>query len=56
MQGVAGTWKELTESVNSMASNRTLAGVKIAARDEGGGRGDWSKKITVDVKGGVRSS
>jgi HAMP domain-containing protein len=50
---VTGVWKELTESVNSMASNltaqvRNLAGVTIAVAS-----GDLSKKITVDVRGEI---
>ena len=50
VQGVAGTWKDLTDSVNSMASNltgqvRNIADVTKAVAD-----GDLSKKITVDVK------
>ncbi|HZY80884.1 MAG TPA: HAMP domain-containing protein, partial [Cyclobacteriaceae bacterium] len=49
--GVAGTWKDLTDSVNGMAANltgqvRNIAGVTTAVA-----KGDLSKKITVDVKG-----
>ncbi|TWJ00672.1 signal transduction histidine kinase [Mucilaginibacter frigoritolerans] len=49
--GVAGTWKDLTDSVNRMAGNltsqvRNIAGVTTAVAN-----GDLSKKITVDVKG-----
>src|SRR5205814_868795 len=49
--GVAGTWKDLTDNVNSMASNltnqvRNIADVTIAVA-----KGDLSKKITVDVRG-----
>src|SRR3974390_338873 len=51
--GVAGTWKDLTDSVNSMASNltgqvRNIAEVTIAVA-----KGDLSRKITVDVKGEI---
>src|SRR5437870_4241589 len=51
--GVAGTWKDLTDSVNAMASNltsqvRNIADVTIAVAN-----GDLSKKITVDVKGEI---
>jgi HAMP domain-containing protein/signal transduction histidine kinase/CheY-like chemotaxis protein len=49
--GVAGTWKDLTDSVNQMAGNltdqvRNIAGVTTAVAN-----GDLSKKITVDVRG-----
>src|SRR5947209_5178571 len=51
--GVAGTWKDLTESVNSMASNltnqvRNIAGVTTAVA-----RGDLSTRITVDARGEI---
>jgi HAMP domain-containing protein/CheY-like chemotaxis protein/GAF domain-containing protein len=51
--GVSGTWKDLTDSVNAMASNltdqvRNIAGVTTAVA-----RGDLSRKITVDVKGEI---
>src|SRR6185437_2241242 len=51
--GVAGTWKDLTDSVNSMAGNltsqvRNIAGVTTAVAN-----GDLSKKITVDVRGEI---
>ncbi len=51
--GVAGTWKDLTDNVNSMASNltnqvRNIADVTIAVA-----KGDLSKKITVDVRGEI---
>ena len=53
VKGIAGTWKDLTDSVNQMASNltgqvRNIAEVTIAVA-----RGDLSKKITVDVKGEI---
>ncbi|MCI0636214.1 MAG: HAMP domain-containing protein, partial [Actinobacteria bacterium] len=51
--GVAGTWKDLTDSVNAMAGNltaqvRNIAEVTIAVAD-----GDLSRKITVDVRGEI---
>src|SRR5258708_5076084 len=51
--GVAGTWKDLTDNVNSMANNltgqvRNIAEVTIAVAN-----GDFSKKITVDVRGEI---
>ena len=51
--GVAGTWKDLTDNVNFMASNltgqvRNIAEVTIAVAN-----GDLSKKITVDVRGEI---
>jgi HAMP domain-containing protein len=48
---VAGTWKDLTDSVNFMASNLTLQVRSIAAVTTAVATGDLSKKITVDVKG-----
>src|SRR5205823_3577145 len=53
VKGVAGTWKDLTDSVNSMAGNltsqvRNIAEVTIAVAN-----GDLSKKITVDVRGEI---
>src|SRR5256885_11080540 len=53
VRGVAGTWRDLTESVNSMASNltnqvRNIAGVTTAVA-----RGDLSRKITVGVQGEI---
>ena len=50
--GVAGTWKDLTDSVNAMATNLT-AQVPISRGDHGVARGDLSRKITVDVKGEI---
>src|SRR5207302_227877 len=47
--GVAGTWKDLTDSVNSMASNLTNQVRNIAAVSTAIANVDWSKKITVDV-------
>jgi CheY-like chemotaxis protein/signal transduction histidine kinase/HAMP domain-containing protein len=48
--GVAGTWKDLTDSVNSMASNLTAQVRNIADVTTAVARGDLSKKITVDVR------
>jgi HAMP domain-containing protein/signal transduction histidine kinase/CheY-like chemotaxis protein len=53
VQGVAGTWKDLTESVNSMASNLTGQVRNIADVTKAVASGDLSKKITVDVKGEI---
>src|ERR1700729_1539954 len=51
--GVAGTWKDLTENVNSMASNLTGQVRNIAEVTTAVANGDLSKKITVDVKGEI---
>ena len=51
VQGVAGTWKDLTESVNFMAGNLTSQVRNIADVTKAVAAGDLSKKITVDVKG-----
>jgi HAMP domain-containing protein/signal transduction histidine kinase/DNA-binding response OmpR family regulator len=51
--GVAGTWRDLTDSVNSMASNLTAQVRNIAAVSTAIASGDLSKKITVDVKGEI---
>ncbi len=51
--GVAGTWKDLTDSVNSMASNLTAQVRNIADVTTAVARGDLSRKITVDVKGEI---
>ncbi|MGI8605323.1 MAG: HAMP domain-containing protein [Verrucomicrobiales bacterium] len=51
--GVAGTWKDLTDSVNAMASNLTAQVRNIAAVTTAVARGDLSRKITVDVKGEI---
>jgi CheY-like chemotaxis protein/HAMP domain-containing protein/putative methionine-R-sulfoxide reductase with GAF domain len=53
VQGVAGTWKDLTDSVNSMAGNLTSQVRNIAAVTTAVANGDLSKKITVDVKGEI---
>ena len=51
--GIAGTWKDLTDSVNSMASNLTAQVRNIAEVTTAVARGDLSRKITVDVKGEI---
>src|SRR5690348_10355478 len=53
VQGVAGTWKDLTDSVNFMASNLTGQVRNIADVTTAVASGDLSKKITVDVKGEI---
>src|SRR5438445_1021166 len=53
VEGVSGTWKDLTESVNSMASNLTSQVRNIAAVTTAVANGDLSKKITVKVKGEI---
>jgi HAMP domain-containing protein/CheY-like chemotaxis protein/signal transduction histidine kinase len=51
--GVAGTWKDLTDSVNAMAGNLTAQVRNIAGVTTAVARGDLSRKITVDVKGEI---
>src|SRR5205807_1442396 len=51
--GVAGTWKDLTDSVNAMASNLTAQVRNIAAVTTAVARGDLSRKITRDVRGEI---
>jgi HAMP domain-containing protein/CheY-like chemotaxis protein/signal transduction histidine kinase len=51
--GVAGTWKDLTDSVNSMAGNLTAQVRNIAEVTTAVARGDLSRQITVDVKGEI---
>ena len=53
VRGVAGTWKDLTDSVNSMASNLTGQVRNIAEVATAVARGDLSKKITVNVSGEI---
>src|SRR5207244_3006805 len=53
VQGVSGTWKDLTDSVNSMAGNLTSQVRNIADVTKAVAAGDLSKKITVDVKGEI---
>jgi HAMP domain-containing protein len=51
--GVAGTWKDLTDSVNAMATNLTMQVRNIAEVTTAVARGDLSRKIAVDVKGEI---
>ncbi|HVW22526.1 MAG TPA: response regulator [Opitutaceae bacterium] len=51
--GVAGTWKDLTDSVNAMGTNLTAQVRNIAEVTTAVARGDLSRKITVDVKGEI---
>ena len=53
VRGVAGTWKDLTDNVNSMANNLTGQVRNIADVTTAVARGDLSRKITVDVKGEI---
>jgi len=53
VKGVAGTWKDLTDSVNGMASNLTGQVRNIAEVTTAVAKGDLSRKITVDVKGEI---
>src|SRR5205823_3628324 len=53
VKGVAGTWKDLTDNVNFMASNLTNQVRNIAEVTTAVARGDLSKKITVDVRGEI---
>ncbi len=53
VRGVSGTWKDLTDNVNSMASNLTSQVRNIALVTTAVANGDLSKKITVDVKGEI---
>ena len=53
MPGVAGTWKDLTDNVNSMAGNLTAQVRNIAEVTIAVANGDLSKKITVDVRGEI---
>ncbi|MES2907269.1 MAG: HAMP domain-containing protein, partial [Pseudomonadota bacterium] len=53
VKGVAGTWKDLTDNVNSMAGNLTAQVRNIAEVTTAVARGDLSRKITVDVQGEI---
>ncbi|HYW54691.1 MAG TPA: HAMP domain-containing protein, partial [Dongiaceae bacterium] len=53
VRGVAGTWKDLTDSVNTMAGNLTSQVRNIAEVTTAVARGDLSRKITVEVRGEV---
>ena len=53
VEGVGGTWKDLTDNVNAMAANLTGQVRNIAEVTTAVALGDLSKKITVDVKGEI---
>src|SRR4029077_14830991 len=53
VEGVAGTWRDLTDSVNSMAANLTGQVRNIAEVTTDVANGDLSRKITVDVRGEI---
>ncbi|MES2176613.1 MAG: HAMP domain-containing protein [Gemmatimonadota bacterium] len=53
VEGVSGTWRDLTDSVNSMASNLTSQVRNIADVTTAVARGDLSRKITAEAKGEV---
>ena len=53
VSGVAGTWKDLTDTVNSMAGNLTAQVRNIAEVTTAVAKGDLSRKITVDVRGEI---
>ncbi|MDB4871548.1 MAG: ATP-binding region ATPase domain protein, partial [Gemmatimonadales bacterium] len=53
VSGVGGTWKDLTDNVNAMASNLTGQIRNIADVTTAVAKGDLSRKITVDVKGEI---
>src|SRR5207253_72452 len=53
VRGVAGTWKDLTDSVNSMADNLTAQMRVMSEVTTAVANGDLSKKITVDVQGEI---
>src|SRR5207245_2888329 len=53
VEGVSGTWKDLTDNVNFMAGNLTSQVRNIAAVTTAVANGDLSKKITVDVRGEI---
>ncbi len=53
VKGVSGTWKDLTDNVNFMASNLTAQVRNIADVTASVAKGDLSRKVTVDVKGEV---
>ena len=53
VKGVSGTWRDLTESVNGMASNLTGQVRNISQVAQAVARGDLTQKITVEAKGEV---
>src|SRR5262249_60422679 len=54
VQGVSGTWKDLTDSVNTMAANLTFQVRNIAEVTTAVARGDLSKKITAEGRGEIQ--
>src|SRR5262245_45862753 len=54
VQGVSGTWKDLTDSVNTMASNLTFQVRNIAEVTTAVARGDLTRKITVEGRGEIQ--
>src|SRR5437773_10436616 len=53
VRGVAGTWKDLTDNVNLMASNLTVQLRDVSKVATAIAMGDLTQKITVDVKGEI---
>ena len=53
VEGVSGVWKDLTDNVNTLAGNLTVAGAQHRRVTTAVANGDLSKKITVDVKGEI---
>ncbi|MGC5033974.1 HAMP domain-containing protein, partial [Micromonospora sp. DT229] len=53
VKGVSGTWRDLTDNVNSMASNLTSQVRNIASVTTAVAKGDLSQKITVDARGEI---
>src|SRR5207253_1873683 len=53
VEGVSGTWKDLTDNVNTLADNLTTQVRNIAEVTTAVATGDLTKKITVDVKGEI---
>ncbi|MYV66377.1 HAMP domain-containing protein, partial [Streptomyces sp. SID2131] len=54
VKGVSGTWRDLTDSVNSMAGNLTAQVRSIAHVATAVAKGDLSKKVDVDARGEIR--
>jgi HAMP domain-containing protein len=54
VQGVGGTWKDLTDNVNMMAGNLTTQVRSIAEVTKAVAKGDLSRKIVVEVQGEIR--
>ena len=53
VRGVAGTWKDLTDNVNSMASQPDQPGARYRESRDGGGQRDLKRKLTVEAKGEI---